>query len=86
MTNADLKTFEQLQVDYDRPFDPALVVTADYTNWKGIRRERKLFPFDIIFTQTPFHPRDQWLLLAVDMEDNQPKHWALEGFHSWKTQ
>lgn len=63
----------------------SMEVMIDYTNWKGNRRCRRIKPLAIAFTGTMYHPGDQWLLKAVDLEDqNKVKYFPLKDIHSWK--
>jgi len=57
-------------------------VLIDYTNWKGNRRIRRIRPIGIIFGQNKWHPKNQWLLEAYDLEDRQIKSFALHGIHA----
>jgi hypothetical protein len=60
-------------------------VIIDYTSWKGVRRERKIAPMNIVFDETEFHQERQWLLRAVDIEDGMTiKHFAMKDIHGWK--
>jgi hypothetical protein len=57
----------------------------DYTNWRGIRSIRKVQPVDIKFTSNEWHPEEQWLLIAFDLEDAYiEKGFAIKNIHSWK--
>ena len=59
-------------------------VIIDYTNWKGARRPRKIIPMGIRFTHNEYHPEEQWLLEAMDLEDNYAvKTFSLKDVHSW---
>lgn len=71
-------------------------VVIDYTNWKGNRRERPIRPVKILFgINDKYHPERQWLLEAVDLDDNHlvvtetvaspsTKFFAMKHIHSWK--
>lgn len=59
-------------------------VVIDYTNWKGVRRERVVEPVSIVFSHSPWHPETQWLLEAIDAEDGVAKHFAMRDIHSWR--
>lgn len=45
-------------------------VTIDYTNWRGERRKRVVFPVGIYFGWNEWHKTPQWLLIALDLENN----------------
>jgi hypothetical protein len=63
--------------------NPQRVVTIDYTNWSGQRRIRDVKPIEIEWGATKWHPVNQWLLRAKDMEDGEVKMFALQDIHSW---
>ena len=64
--------------------DQETIVVIDYTNWKGKRREREIIPHYVGFGKTEFHPETQWLLYALDVEDDMEKAFAIKDIHSWK--
>lgn len=60
-------------------------VFIDYTNWKGERRERKVYPLRICFGAfPPYHVEPQWLMRAIDLETGQQRHFAMKDIHSWR--
>lgn len=60
-------------------------VIIDYTNWRGERRLRRIVPHNMMFGSNQWHTEPQWMLMAVDLEDekNQSaiKSFALSGIH-----
>lgn len=73
-------------VEIDLPMPPILdaqVVEIDYTNWKDERRAREIMPISIRFGSTEWHPDEQWLLLARDVERNEDREFAMDAIHSW---
>lgn len=60
-------------------------VIMDYTNWKGSRRERRIIPLDMFIGSSEFHPQEQWLMKAIDLEDNVVKSFAMSGLHGWRS-
>jgi hypothetical protein len=52
-------------------------IPVNYVNWKGSERVRQIVPISVRFGSTEFHPVPQWLLKALDPEDNQEKEFAL---------
>lgn len=61
------------------------IVVIDYTNWRGVRSIRCIQPITLIFGQNKWHTPDQWLLSAIDLEDdNVFKTFAMQNIHSWK--
>jgi hypothetical protein len=62
--------------------DPCREIEIDYTNWRGERRWRRIRPTGRIdFENNEWHPETQWLLEAVDVEDDKTKTFALAGIH-----
>jgi predicted DNA-binding transcriptional regulator YafY len=66
--------------------EPNKSVTVDYTNWRGERRERKIQPICVVFKRNRYHPEEQWILWAFDleMEENIIKQFAMKNIHEWK--
>jgi hypothetical protein len=48
-----------------------------YTNYRGETAIRKIQPKSIRFGSTEWHPEPQWLLLALDIEKNADREFAL---------
>lgn len=59
-------------------------VTIDYTNWRGERGARLIYPLAIRFENNEWHPESQWLLEAVDLEKNEIRTFAMKNIHSWE--
>lgn len=61
-------------------------VTIDYTNWRGERRTRRIFPLDLRFGVSEWHKTPQWLLRAIDVDrgDGSEREFAMAGIHGWK--
>jgi predicted DNA-binding transcriptional regulator YafY len=61
-------------------------IEIDYTNHRGERRIRHVLPLGIEHRAAPpWHPEEQWLMLAFDVERDEPARWfAMSGIHSWK--
>jgi hypothetical protein len=58
-------------------------VAIDYTNWQGERATRNILPLDIRFGTTPWHHEPQWLLVAIDVDKDLTRIFALKDIHSW---
>ncbi len=58
-------------------------VIIDYTNWKGVRSERLIEPLRVVFEENEFHKPAQWLVVAIDLEKNAERSFALKDIHSW---
>lgn len=59
------------------------VVTIVYTNYRGETGERKIVPKKIWFGATEYHPEEQWLLEALDVEKNEERNFAMKDIKSW---
>lgn len=59
-------------------------VTIDYTNYRGERSLRRILPLGIFWGANEWHPEEQWLLSAVDLEKNAARILAMRDIHSWK--
>lgn len=80
----------------DITMDMSQFVVIDYTNWKGHRRKRPVRPVAFVFgVNEKYHPRKQWLMEAVDLEDNHTevsetdakpstKMFAMANIHGWE--
>lgn len=60
------------------------IVTIDYTNYRGERRQRQIEPLRMYFGANEWHPEAQWLIEARDVEKNVTRSFALRSIHSWK--
>lgn len=75
---------DTLTVSFDRPLKVnKQTVVIDYTNWRGERRMRHIWPRSINFRSTEWHPEPQWLITAIDMDDQQEKAFPLKDIHDW---
>lgn len=59
-------------------------VVVDYTNWEGKRRDRIINISKLYFGDSPYHPEEQWLLEAVDVETGKNRIFAMSSIHSWR--
>lgn len=59
-------------------------VAIDYTNHRGERSIRVIQPRRIIWANSEWHPRTQWLLEAFDYGKKADREFAMENIHSWK--
>jgi predicted DNA-binding transcriptional regulator YafY len=58
-------------------------VIIDYTNYRGERGMRTIRPMEMFFGLNDFHPGEQWLLKAIDVEKNAERVFAMKDIHSW---
>jgi 8-oxo-dGTP pyrophosphatase MutT (NUDIX family) len=54
-----------------------------YTNYKGETAWRKIFPLQLWFGKTAWHPKEQWLLKAFDLEKQEPRDFAVQDIQKW---
>ena len=64
------------------------LVEIDYTNYKGERRKRLIYPISMKFTENEWHKGLQWIVVAIDYGDNPnglglERSFAMTGIHSW---
>jgi predicted DNA-binding transcriptional regulator YafY len=57
----------------------------DYTNYKGERKQYKILPDRIEYTSNEWHPEEQYILYAFDIERTVHRTFALNNIHSMKT-
>jgi predicted DNA-binding transcriptional regulator YafY len=60
-------------------------VYIDYTNYRGERSVRLIEPLPdgLFFGANEYHPQQQWLLRAVDVEKKALRTFALRDVHGW---
>lgn len=58
-------------------------VEIDYTNWKGERSIRKIVPRQLFEGKNEWHPELQWLVLALDLDKQADRNFAMKDIHSW---
>jgi predicted DNA-binding transcriptional regulator YafY len=63
--------------------DENKIIEILYTNWRGETGRRKIVPEKIWFGQTEWHPEDQWLLDALDIEKNELRNFAMKDIKEW---
>lgn len=58
-------------------------VTIDYTNWRGVRSQRRIQPRVLHWGQSEYHPEPQFLLRAWDVEKRAMREFAMKDIHAW---
>jgi hypothetical protein len=59
-------------------------VTIDYTNWRGERAVRRIIPEGICFVANEWHPTEQWIMTAIDVDKGgEVRTFAIAQIHSW---
>jgi hypothetical protein len=56
-----------------------------YTNYRGETAYRTIIPENIVFESTEWHPTEQWILNAFDVEKNAKRGFALADIKEWHT-
>jgi predicted DNA-binding transcriptional regulator YafY len=54
-----------------------------YTNWRGETMLRKIIPKAIRFGSTEWHPEEQWLLDAYDLDRGADRSFAMKDILEW---
>ena len=62
------------------------IVTIVYTNYKGKTAVRKILPKEIFYGHTDWHPEDQWLLTAFDIQKAADRSFAMKDIKAWFTE
>ena len=57
-------------------------VIIDYTNYRGESGCRVIMPIEKFFGINEFHPGEQWLIRATDVEKNAERVFAMKDIHS----
>lgn len=63
--------------------DMRKVVSIVYTNYRGETARREIIPQRVWFGATQWHPEEQWLLDAFDIEKKSPRSFALRDIRSY---
>jgi len=58
-------------------------VNIVYTNYRNETAVRKVVPKKIWFGGTGWHPEEQWLLDAYDIEKQADRSFAMKDIRSW---
>jgi predicted DNA-binding transcriptional regulator YafY len=61
------------------------MVSIVYTNYRGETAVRQIIPIKIWFGKTDWHPEEQWLLDAYDLEKGADRSFAMKDIRSWFT-
>lgn len=59
-------------------------VIIDYTNHRGQKSQRRIIPIMIGLSATEWHPDEQWLLQAWDLDKRADRTFAMKDIHGWK--
>lgn len=59
-------------------------VEIAYTNHKGKLAIRKIEPLEFYYGTSAFHKEPQWLCIALDLEKQEKRVFALNKVTTWK--
>jgi len=62
---------------------PKESVSILYTNYRGETGIRRIVPKCIWFGKTDWHPEEQWILDAFDLEKGAERGFAMKDVKSW---
>ena len=54
-----------------------------YKNWKGVTSYRNIVPKSVEFKATEWHPEEQWILNAFDIDKQADRAFALKDIKEW---
>ena len=63
---------------------PKTVVTIRYKNYRGEIADRRIIPKAIRFASTQWHPEEQWLLDAYDLDKRADRSFAMKDILIWR--
>jgi hypothetical protein len=52
-------------------------IAFDYINWKGSQSRRRARVMGIFWGSTEYHPEEQWLIKAMDLDKKQERVFAM---------
>lgn len=64
--------------------DDNQVVTIRYKNYRGEISTRRIVPKKIWFGSNEYHPEEQWLLDAHDLEKDAERSFAIKDISDWQ--
>jgi predicted DNA-binding transcriptional regulator YafY len=54
-----------------------------YTNWRGETSVRSVWPIRVEWGSNEYHPEPQWLLVALDLERDAERTFAIKDIHEF---
>jgi predicted DNA-binding transcriptional regulator YafY len=73
---------ESTSTTQDAGVDIAKAIGIIYTNYRGETAQRTIVPQRVWFGATEWHPEEQWLLDAIDLEKGAERSFALRDIKS----
>lgn len=65
------------------PHNDKQTVSILYTNYRGETAVRRIVPKRIWFGKTDWHPEEQWIMDAFDLEKNADRGFAMRDIKAW---
>src|SRR5947208_5284684 len=65
------------------PQPPGKPISILYMNYRGETALRRVLPQRIWFGTTEWHPEDQWVLDAIDLEKQVERSFAMKDIKQW---
>jgi predicted DNA-binding transcriptional regulator YafY len=66
-----------------RSMDRRKAIKIVYKNYRGETALREVLPQRVWFGATEWHPEEQWLLEAIDLDKGAPRSFALRDIQSY---
>lgn len=63
--------------------NPSEAVRIDYVNYRGERGLRRIVPFQLYFGEVEWHPGEQWILDAWDLDKDAIRSFAIIDIWRW---
>jgi predicted DNA-binding transcriptional regulator YafY len=63
--------------------DERQAVSVVYTNFKGRTAVRRILPKNFFFGNNEWHKEEQWLLLALDLDEGVERTFAVKDIKCW---
>jgi len=73
----------QQKASADPTLDLSKAIAIVYKNYRGETARRRIVPQRLWFGATKWHPDEQWLLDAIDVEKQSPRSFALRDIQSY---
>lgn len=60
------------------------VAVIDYTNHRGERRRRRVWPLDLVYGANEWHADELWQMLGTDLDKRQDRYFVMRNIHAWE--
>lgn len=60
-----------------------MIARIKYTNYRGETSIRRIIPVRVRFAASEWHPEEQWLLDAFDIDRGDTRSFAMKDIHEW---